>query len=170
MIGPQHSQPFPTEAGIHTVDATIHTQALFELDCTIIEDNEEVIAFDSPQELLGFLTVEHHSTSYVLNNQAGKPLGYFALIDHGPTVMEVLTIGVTPDAQGEGHGTTMMRHAEQIAQSTGRSIMRLVAKASNEKAVTFYERRGYINKGLLENHYSNYDDEPRISFEKELHS
>jgi ribosomal protein S18 acetylase RimI-like enzyme len=163
---PQES--LPADPGLHPIDAAAYATELFELDCEIVQNTDGMIAFGSSEELLTFLTVEHESTTFILNDQVGKQLGYFSLVDIAPTTMEILTIGVVPEARGNGHGTTMMQHAERIALDAGKATMQLVAKISNTEAITFYENHKYVHKGQSNDHYSGYDNEPRVILEKRL--
>jgi ribosomal protein S18 acetylase RimI-like enzyme len=155
------------EAGIHLVDPHETIGDLFTLDCAFSQ-NDEVVAFDSPEELITFLTVDHDSSTYVINDETGKPAGYMAIVSDD-AALEVLSIGVAPEAQGKGYGKEMMTRAESIAQNAGQAAIHLVTKVDNANAIAFYEKLGYEQTDIIANHYSNYDDtDPRVRMVKNL--
>ena len=162
---PHHSEPFPTEPGIHWVDPHLHADKLFELDCSFASSGS-MIPFDTPPELIAFLTEEHHSDTFILNDQTGLAVGCLSIIDAPPHALEVLSVGVRPEHQGKGHGATMMRWAEDIAAQNGRQSIQLVAKVANTNGVAFYNRLGYTEVERIDDHYG--DGEPRRRFEKHL--
>jgi ribosomal protein S18 acetylase RimI-like enzyme len=163
----QHHESFPTDPGIHWVDAQVAINELFELDCSFAEDNDEIVAFENPEQLHTFLLGEHKSSVYVINNEVGKAAGYIALVPEVAS-LEVLSIGIRPEMQGKGYGKELMQQAEQIAGSAGKSAIHLVTKTSNAAAITFYEKLGYRQTEVIANHYAHYDNAPRVRMEKSL--
>lgn len=163
-----HSEFLSTEPGIHLVDPHDTIDDLFVLDCTFAQNADEVIAFGTPEELMTFLVVDHDSNTYVINDDTGKPAGYMAVVSDETTV-EVLSIGITPEAQGKGYGREMMARAETIARVAGKTAVHLVTKVSNVRAIGFYENLGYEQVKILANHYSHYDDtDPRVQMVKTI--
>ena len=57
------------------------------------------------------------------------------------------TPAVSPDAQGKGFGSEMIREAIRLAQSKGMQAVRLDALASNTPAHKIYERLGFEYRG-----------------------
>ena len=56
-------------------------------------------------------------------------------------------LAVSPDWQGKGVGTEMIREAVRLAQSRGMKAIRLDALASNTPAHRLYERLGFEYRG-----------------------
>ena len=56
-------------------------------------------------------------------------------------------LAVSPDAQGKGFGSEMIREAIRLAQSKGMQAVRLDALASNTPAHKIYERLGFEYRG-----------------------
>ena len=56
-------------------------------------------------------------------------------------------LAVSPDAQGKGIGSEMIREAISMAQSNGMQAIRLDALASNTPAHRLYERHGFEYRG-----------------------
>ena len=56
-------------------------------------------------------------------------------------------LAVSPDAQGKGIGSTMIRGAIRLAQNNGMQAIRLDALASNTPAHRLYERLGFEYRG-----------------------
>ncbi|WP_445399770.1 GNAT family N-acetyltransferase [Streptomyces sp. LE64] len=55
----------------------------------------------------------------------------------------VLDVEVAPERRGEGHGRTLMRHAERIALDAGHTRLGLNVFAGNTPALRLYESLGY---------------------------
>ena len=56
-------------------------------------------------------------------------------------------LAVSPDAQGKGFGSEMIREAIRLAQNNGMQAIRLDALASNTPAHKIYERLGFEYRG-----------------------
>ena len=56
-------------------------------------------------------------------------------------------LAVSPDAQGKGIGSEMIREAIRLAQNNGMQTIRLDALASNTPAHKLYERLGFEYRG-----------------------
>lgn len=55
----------------------------------------------------------------------------------------IVNVAIEPDCQGKGYGTTLIRHAEQIAQVAGLSGTRLYTNKLMTENIALYERLGY---------------------------
>lgn len=160
----ERTSDFDLEPGLHHVDPHNNLSALFALDCQIATGGS-MVAFETPDELTEFLA---DSSTYVLN-EAERSVGLLAVSSVSDTTLEVLSVGIIPEAQGKGYGRIMMDHAEQLAKQAGKSVVELVTKVSNSNAITFYEHLGYTKKEVVKGHYSQYNDtEDRVRLEKHL--
>lgn len=56
---------------------------------------------------------------------------------------------VDPDAQGRGHGSALMDHAEAYAARHGYRSVRLDAYSANARSVALYRARGYREAGRV---------------------
>ena len=65
--------------------------------------------------------------------------------DNEVAVIHILA--VSPDKQGEGIGSEMIREAIHLAQANGMKAIRLDALASNTPAHRIYERLGFEQRG-----------------------
>jgi ribosomal protein S18 acetylase RimI-like enzyme len=151
--------------GPQLVNVRDHIDVLFALDSKIAEASPDLLPLGSPHELLAFLTVEHESDTYLWRGAAGELVGYLSVIDFPDrSVVEVLNVGVDPDAQGEGHGKAMMDYAERLAREASRHKLTLVTNVKNAQARRFYEGIGFTAVSEAENYYG--DGETRVVFEK----
>jgi amino-acid N-acetyltransferase len=55
----------------------------------------------------------------VIRNADGAVLGCVALDEYSPSVVELISLAVAPDAQGLGHGKKLIAAAEQLARQRG---------------------------------------------------
>ena len=67
------------------------------------------------------------------------------VVDDKVAVIHILAI--SPDTQGKGIGSTMIREAIRLAQNKGMQAIRLDALASNTPAHKLYERLSFEYRG-----------------------
>jgi ribosomal protein S18 acetylase RimI-like enzyme len=68
------------------------------------------------------------------------------LVETAPesTELMIVNVAVEPERQSEGHGVTLMRHAEEIARLTGLAGTRLYTNKLMTSNIALYERLGYV--------------------------
>jgi ribosomal-protein-alanine N-acetyltransferase len=66
----------------------------------------------------------------------------------------VVSIGVVPDHRRRGIGKELMALAEREMRGKGVRVMKLEVSVSNEGAIAFYKRLGYVYDGVLKGYYS----------------
>jgi GNAT superfamily N-acetyltransferase len=59
----------------------------------------------------------------------------------------VAALGVLPEDQGKGLGRKLMAYLEDYTRSQSKSEMCLHVRCSNTRAIAFYKRLGYIERG-----------------------
>jgi len=74
------------------------------------------------------------------------PVGIAVLEEHSDHLL-VYSIAVTPEAQGQGHGTALLRFADQRAAAAGKLEIRLYTNQRMERNVALYRDYGYIAVG-----------------------
>lgn len=96
----------------------------------------------------GTLDQPTDTESFVAVAAAGEPLGVLMLrpdrdhfTGHGRAYVEILVVAA--EAEGQGAGAALMRHAEEWARARGLREVALDVFAGNERARAFYERVGY---------------------------
>ncbi len=63
-------------------------------------------------------------------------------------------IAVTASARKAGVGTALLCALEQYAKAQGAAVIQLEVRASNETAIRFYERCGFVQNGRRKRYYS----------------
>jgi ribosomal protein S18 acetylase RimI-like enzyme len=101
---------------------------------------------------------------YLINvlEQEGKVAGYYCV---GPTpatagTYDMYWIAVDPSVQGNGAGTRLNTHAEELIASRGGRLI-VVETSSRQQYTptrTFYERRGYTETARIRGYYRPDDD------------
>lgn len=88
-------------------------------------------------------------------------------------VFSELTIVVSPDHHGQGLGKLIFTHLLNYIETERRDILRveLAAQESNQKAINFYKKLGFVQEGRFENRiktgHSTYEaDIPMAWFNK----
>ena len=67
--------------------------------------------------------------------------------------VEVLTVGVTPQARRRGVALALMLAALDIAREAGTSAAFLEVAVDNDAAITLYELMGFVRTGLRKAYY-----------------
>jgi GNAT superfamily N-acetyltransferase len=84
---------------------------------------------------------------YVLDDAAGRPLGYYALRPVDAGEVELDSLFVEPDCIGQGHGRVLWDDAVSRARSLGFSTMIFTSDPNAER---FYLARGAVRIGEQE--------------------
>ena len=72
----------------------------------------------------------------------GRLIGLVETVAEGEELM-IVNVAVEPERQGQGHGFTLMRHAEEIARLSGLAGTRLYTNKLMTSNIALYERLGY---------------------------
>jgi GNAT superfamily N-acetyltransferase len=138
----------PTKLDFEPYRASAHTDwlQLFAatqqktLDCANLNDPR------TPNEILtGFRAIgTFHPNHWQLARHNGRPLGCVLLADHPRLdTMELLYLGLIPNARGQGYGRQLVRRAQWLAQCTGRGRLVAAVDAANTPAVQTYTATGF---------------------------
>ena len=112
-----------------------------------IYPTEAILRDDLRQEQLYVLENEAGIVAAVVLNEACDPAYHtIAWQFPGPWVI-VHRLCVTPRAQGQGVGRTLMAAVEDWARTRGYSAIRLDAFSLNPHALRMYDRLGYVKRG-----------------------
>jgi ribosomal protein S18 acetylase RimI-like enzyme len=149
------------------IDVRKSIDLLFALELKIANATPALLQLKTKEKLLGFLTDEPNSSTWLWKDQSGKIVGYLTLIDKPEEeAMEVLAIRVDPEFHGTGYGKQMMEFTEKMAVELGRKKVALVTNTKNLRAIGFYKGLGYEVVEEIENYFG--DGEARYLFEKNL--
>lgn len=77
----------------------------------------------------------------------------YAGVDLGGDVADVMTIGVSPQAQGSGLGRRLLEWMIDTATHSGAEALLLEVRASNDAARTLYERNGFEQISVRRGYY-----------------
>jgi GNAT superfamily N-acetyltransferase len=82
---------------------------------------------------------------------AGAPAGYVA-IDHEKGAVRVDQLFVSPEHEAQGVGRRLLEFAEGYAISVEASVLQVVVRGDDSRALEFYRGRGFVPVGeeLLE--------------------
>ena len=90
--------------------------------------------------------------SYVVGERGGAVVGY-AGVDCGGEVADVMTIGVAPDAQGQGLGAVLLGWLVAEARSAGAEHLMLEVRADNAVAQRLYSATGFETLTVRRRYY-----------------
>ncbi|MGM0333066.1 GNAT family N-acetyltransferase [Enterococcus sp. AZ050] len=90
--------------------------------------DETIFVAISEQQLAGFIEV-HPPTSLAAHQKQW-----------------LLSIGVSPDFQGQGIGGTLLSYVKDMAQISGIHKLSLRVMATNQEAIRFYEKHDFVQE------------------------
>ncbi|OHB79303.1 MAG: hypothetical protein A2W31_15775 [Planctomycetes bacterium RBG_16_64_10] len=82
---------------------------------------------------------------WLIVRRAGRDIGCLLLADQ-PRMghVELMYMGVVPEARGSGCGLAMVRHAQWLARTHGRARLMLAVDARNRPALAIYDAAGFV--------------------------
>ena len=80
-------------------------------------------------------------------------MGGFGVIQYLPAMADLLRIATSPACRGQGYGHALLRALINLARTAGHSRFGLEVAASNQSAIRFYERHGFVREGLRPGYY-----------------
>ena len=87
------------------------------------------------------------------NATATTVLGYFVAMTAGDDE-ELLTITVSPEAEGCGYGRQLLEALIESATHRGAQRLFLEVRESNARAIRLYESAGFTISGMRKNYYT----------------
>lgn len=75
-----------------------------------------------------------------------------------PLIGHIVTLDVHPDFRRQSIGHHLMERAEQRLRERGAARMILEVGVTNDTALRFYEKRGYLRQRLLRRYYADGSD------------
>lgn len=141
-----------SQPGFHIVTVKSHLEELFQLDTKIFNSPPILTPFNSADELLNHLTVNHKTTTVILNNEEGIFLGYMSYqkVLEVPNLTELVNIGILPQFRRKGYGDKFMQYYLNLFKDKN---SRLVTHPGNTSAKKLYEKYGYVPVKILSNYY-----------------
>ena len=97
--------------------------------------------------------IEHEHGFVLVAHDADTPIGYaFVRVHEGPDDTldfgarwgQVVTLSVLPDHRGSGVGTAIMDEVDRQLATIGIHHVEIDVMQGNDRALEFYERRGYV--------------------------
>ena len=123
-----------------------HIPQIAELERLCFNDpwSENSIASELGNKLSLWLVAEHE----------GQVLGYVG----SQTVLgetDMMNIATHPDFRKQGIGTALIRALIDALSAAGSHSLMLEVRASNNPAISVYEKMGFIQVGIRKNYYRN---------------
>lgn len=107
---------------------------------------------DYDEDLLKtFLRKAFEKDRMVISERGGEVLAFlhsrtFEDAVTGMVVREILTLTIHPDHFGEGLGGSLVEYERRDAAEKGVDLVKLEVLSSNERAVKFYQKKGFSEK------------------------
>ena len=81
----------------------------------------------------------------------------------------LLNISVAPNMKRQGIGNELLKKAENISNKFGIKEIFLEVRESNQEAINFYKKNGFVEVGIRKNYYKLYEGrEDALIFSKKL--
>ena len=89
--------------------------------------------------------VQLHSDHFLVAEHGGRIVGCVHLDEYAPSLAEVRSLAVAPDAQGMGVGVGLVKALERLARIRGYTTVFAVSNSGE-----FFRRRGYDERHIPE--------------------
>ena len=119
--------------------------------------------------LAGFLKGQGGDEVWLTDYDAGPvALAYFAPERMTQGTWNLYLIAVHPDRQGQGRGTALLRHVEQVLTARGQRVLLVETSGlpAFERTRAFYRQSGYDEEARIRDFYQAGED--KIVFRKAL--
>jgi ribosomal protein S18 acetylase RimI-like enzyme len=110
------------------------------------------------------LLSSRNSATFVEEDGRGVRGYVTAVFEPGTGVAGIETIGVSPDARGEGVGKRLLSAAESLMASRGVKVSRLEVSTGNAAAISLYSKAGYTVKCEIPDYYIYEHDGTRDAY------
>jgi lincosamide nucleotidyltransferase A/C/D/E len=87
--------------------------------------------------------------TFLFESEAGDAVGLVAVMrpDEEPTLAQLISMWVAPEARGLGVGDALVQAMLGFAADSGASVGRVHVYDSNDRAIRLYERNGFVGTG-----------------------
>jgi ribosomal-protein-alanine N-acetyltransferase len=122
-------------------------------DTVQIAEIERTVA-QHPWSLAQFLIScrSEHEQVWVLESGTGAVAG-FAVCQFAAGDAGLLNIAVSPEHQGQQHGTVLLQTLLEAARAAGAARCLLEVRCSNGGAIALYRKHGFLKDGVRKNYY-----------------
>lgn len=96
----------------------------------------------------------------VLDDAGVLGVAYWRPVELADGVVDLTMLGVDPAVQGQGHGRTLMRYAEERVRGAGQRLLVVQTSGSEQYAGTrrFYAALGYDEEARVRDYWAAGDD------------
>ncbi|MDP8012293.1 MAG: GNAT family N-acetyltransferase [Thermoplasmata archaeon] len=92
---------------------------------------------------------------FIVSLIGNKIVGVLASAKNSIYEARILMFSVDTPYQGKGIGSLLLKHFENICREEGIRAIRLEVRISNDSAIKFYERNGFVIINMINSYYSN---------------
>ena len=92
-----------------------------------------------------------HDFVLIENGEIVGYIGFLVLFEHA----QITTIGIAKKVQGKGLSKLLMDHVIEIAEKCGCEDISLEVRISNDRAISLYEKYGFIQINIRKGYYIN---------------
>ena len=114
-------------------------------------------------ESIEYFMLQWPNGQFVADSVLGGTVGALSsyILDDGSASLALFA--VDPSSRGMGAGTALLDALVRECRMCGVPRIQLEVRTRNERAISFYERRGFRKKGVLQSLYSDGGDAYRMS-------
>ncbi|MGC8662964.1 MAG: ribosomal protein S18-alanine N-acetyltransferase [Thermoplasmata archaeon] len=92
---------------------------------------------------------------FILADVDSKIVGVIASNKNSIYEARILMFSVDTPYQNMGIGTMLLKHFEDVCRQEGIRAIRLEVRISNDSAIKFYEKNGFVIINMINSYYSN---------------
>ena len=128
----------------------------------------EQLSNSTPWSYSSFLDCMKKDYEFYVALEDEKVIGFF-IASFSLLEGHLLNISVAPNMKRQGIGNELLKKVENISNKFGIKEIFLEVRESNQEAINFYKKNGFIEVGIRKNYYKLYEGrEDALIFSKKL--
>lgn len=126
----------------------------------LIDDLQQVMVIENanfavPWTEMGFFSfLMREDAMFLVAEDGNEIVGYCGLITV-PDEGDITNVAVKKSRQGEGIGKLLVSELITLGAKAGVTTIHLEVRTSNEKAISLYQKMGFVQVGMRKNYYEN---------------
>ncbi len=128
----------------------------------------EQLSNSTPWSYSSFLDCMKKDYEFYVSLEDEKVIGFF-IASFSLLEGHLLNISVAPNMKRQGIGNELLKKVENLSNKFGIKEIFLEVRESNQEAINFYKKNGFIEVGIRKNYYKLYEGrEDALIFSKKL--
>jgi ribosomal-protein-alanine N-acetyltransferase len=124
---------------------------LYEILCSSLDES-------FAPEMLSYFHLQWPKGQLVVCDFSGRPIGFISVSKIDSTHARIMMFAVDREYRSFGAGTKLLIQLKQLAMMNGIKRISLEVRPTNIRAISFYQRHGFVATEVLRSYYNDGGD------------